>query len=152
MIIFCSCKTTKTVQKSPYGETQEKFGIIVSINKENNWFIPLIEYDGHKDAVNNLREDNLQIGFNLQYQIDDILFSFINGKIDTKVIFVDKDSVRRELIPVRIRYRKLTKASDDSCEIDIHANSFYYQDQLVEYKINSCVYLCLSIKPLIFNK
>ena len=147
LVILFSCKTTKTVQKSLYGEIQEKSGIIVSVNKENNWFIPLIEYNEHMDAFNNLRKDNLQVGFNLQYQIDDVLFSFINGTIETKFNFVNEDSVKRELIPVRIKYKKLAKASDDSCETEIHTNSFYYQDQLVEYKINSCVYICVSIKP-----
>src|SRR5665647_1278718 len=91
LVILFSCKTTKTVQKSLYGEIQEKSGIIVSVNKENNWFIPLIEYNEHMDAFNNLRKDNLQVGFNLQYQIDDVLFSFINGTIETKFNFVNED-------------------------------------------------------------
>ena len=145
---FSACKTIKTVNQSLNDEVKEESGIFVSLNKESYWFVPLIEYNEHSDVFNNLRKDNLQVGFNLQYQIDDVFFSFINGKNETKINLLDGDSIKRELIPARIKYKKLAKASDDSCESNISTNSFYFQDQLVEYNINSCVYICISIKPL----
>lgn len=150
--IFSSCKTIKKGNQSLIDEVKEESGIIISVNKESYWFVPLIEYNEHLDAFNNLRKDNLQVGFNLQYQIDDVLFSFVNGKIENKVNFVNGDSIVRELIPVRIKYKKLAKASADTCESEIYTNSFYNQDQLVEYNINSCVYICINIKPLTYKK
>ena len=150
--IFSSCKTIKKGSQSLIDEVKEESGIIISVNKESYWFVPLIEYNEHLDAFNNLRKDNLQVGFNLQYQIDDLLFSFVNGKIENKVSFVNGDSIGRELIPVRIKYKKLAKASADTCESEIYTNSFYNQDQLVEYNINSCVYICINIKPLTYKK
>jgi len=148
LCIFSACKTNKTVNQSINDEVKEESGIFVSLNKESYWFVPLIEYNEHIDVFNNLRKDNLQVGFNIQYQIDDVFFSFVNGKNETKINFIDGDSIKRELIPARVKYKKLAKASDDSCESNIYTNSFYFQDQLVEYNINSCVYICISIKPL----
>ena len=148
LCIFSACKTIKTVNQSLNDEVKEESGILVSLSKESYWFVPLIEYNEHIDVFNNLRKDNLQVGFNIQYQIDDVFFSFVNGKNETKINFIDGDSIKRELIPARVKYKKLAKASDDSCESNIYTNSFYFQDQLVEYNINSCVYICISIKPL----
>jgi hypothetical protein len=152
-LIFCiSCRTSKKIQPQIASIVLEKSGILVSYNKESNWFIPLKEYNENKDIESNLEKENIDIGFYLDYTHDNELFRFINELKIHKNIFITNDSNRRELIPIRIKYKKLERASDISCETELLDNSFYYYDQLIEYKINTCVYISVSITQLAINQ
>ena len=143
-----SCKTSKKIQTKTDYSVLEETGILVSYNKESNWFIPLKIFDAQKDALNNLYKDNMLTGIYLDYTIDDELFRFLNNLKTHQNVFKTDDNINRELIPVRIKFKKIVKASDDSCELIQRENSFYFYDQLIKYNVNSCYYISISIKQL----
>jgi len=144
-----SCKTSKNIQTKTDYVVLEETGILVSYNKESNWFIPLKFYDAQKDILSNLHKDNMLNGIYLDYTIDDELFRFLNKIKTHQNVFKPDDKNSRELIPVKIKFKKILKASDDSCEQIRRENSFYFYDQLIKYDVNSCYYISISIKPLI---
>ena len=145
LFFMISCKTTQNLQVKNKDLVEEKSGILASINKESNWFIPLAKYDKSKDILENLDKENLQTGFYLDYSIDNELFKFINS-IDAPVNnYRSKDGVEVVLIPITIRYKKLV-TSDRSCEMDLRENSYLYFDKLLKFTVDNCLYLSINIR------
>jgi GH25 family lysozyme M1 (1,4-beta-N-acetylmuramidase) len=129
----------------------EKTGILVSYNKESNWFIPTKNFNEQKNFISNFEKENLFTGIYLDYSIDDELFRFLNGRESHKNIFTSEDGITIEIIPIRIKYMKIEKASDLSCETELREISYYFYDKLINYDVNSCVYISKEIFEMTLN-
>ena len=144
IFLLFACKTSQNLQPKNKDLIEEKSGILISINKGSNWFIPLAKYDKSKYILDNLNKDNLQTGFYLDYTIDNELFRFINWIQTEEDSYLSKDGVKMVLIPIIIRYKKLV-ISDRSCEMELRENSYLYYDKLLKFTVNNCLYLSISI-------
>ena len=145
LTIIISCNSSNRLQKTNYSPIVEEKGIIVYRNEEFNWFIPLISFDKSLSLLKNFSKENSKTGLQFDYRHDDKYFSFFWTKNLHKEIYYTSDSLRIELIPAIIKYKKFDPVDYKNCENETHKNSFIVDNIKYEYYINHCVYFVESI-------